>query len=209
MEEDNLDTGADIHAGLKAQNAQLIGELRKLKAAQAALEAERDNKATEAAKASGDIEALTTRLTAKHQAEIAAVQESLKARDAQLQKLAVEGAITQAIASGNVLPHNIKPLTAMFKAEVEWDAENAQGSIEGKPITDYVTSFLKSKDGSHYVAPSKSSGTGAEGAAQATETSKWGDGKDINLTDWYREAKADPAAANAEADRLGRPDLKV
>jgi hypothetical protein len=186
---------------LRAKNKELIAEKQKEKAKAQALADEKDDAETRAAATSGDIEALKT----AHQRELLKLQSKLEATDGELRTIRVDNAIQQAITQGNVKPEYARAVTAMMKADVQY--VDGVATISDLPITDYMTGYLASKEGAHFVRAADNSGgsaTGSQGTQAHTFTKK-----PQTSAEWDAFDRLPETERNATADRLGAPELKV
>lgn len=150
---------------LEAKNAEIIGKLQSKSQELEDAEAAREAAAEEAERKAGDLAALEKRLNDKWQKKYDALLAERDTLAGDVRTFHVDNVIANGLASGNVLPHMVKPLTAMLKAETLY--ENGTATIEGKPLTDYIKNFLSSKDGAHYVRPPESTGSGSIGSSGA------------------------------------------
>jgi hypothetical protein len=211
---ETTDQGGENDARIKdleAQVQKLIDKNKELstekqdakRKAQEALDAA-DDAAQRAAEKNGDIDALK----AAHAKELKKLQDSLEARDSDLRTIRVDNEIARSITEGNVRPEMAEALTALIKSKVAY--ENGAASIDGKAIAEHVTSYLGTDGGKHFKRAADHSGSGATGgdgskATQFTRESILGD----KSMEFQKLAATNPNEANAIADRLGMPDLKV
>lgn len=180
-------------AGLKTKNAELIADKKKLSDAADELE-----EAT--ANASGDIEALK----GTHQK---ALDKLIKERDdatTARNKLLIDNQIASELVANNVSKPFHSILTSALKAQAS--VENDVGVIEGQPISEYISTFLRGDDGKHYVMAPDTSGSGV---TSSTSTSASTFSKPPVTQDDYSRFWAQPVEeTNALADGWNRPDLK-
>lgn len=188
---------------LKTKNSDLIKEKKAAK--DEADEAKRLADEAEDAKslASNDLEKIKDTLTKQHQKALDKLSGERDDAMKQLRTLTVENAIQSTLTSANVLPHMIKPLSAMFKAN-DIKIEDGVAKIDGVAITDHITEYLGGDDGKHYIAAPANSGAGAPGSTSTT-TGHGFTKENFNMTEFLKIAKDKPAEANAVAERLGLP----
>jgi hypothetical protein len=173
VNEDGTDTTTTV-ANLQSQldkvnerNRLLISEKQQAKQDAQTARDQADDAATEAAAKSGDIEALKT----AHKRELDKLQLKMDATDGELRTIRVDNAIQQAITQGNVKPEYAKAVTAMMKGDVTY--QDGIATIEGQPIADYMSTYLGSKDGAHFVRAADNSGSSATGSDGTKATTPW------------------------------------
>lgn len=187
---------------LEKKNSELIDREKKAKsdAENAADEAQRI--ADEAAAKAGDVEGIK----AAHAREIKKLQDGLADRDRTLATMLIDNAIATKIGEAGVFPHFTKAVTAMLKADAV--VKNGEAMVGDVPLGDYISTFLVSDEGKHFVAAPANGGAGATGStAKSSKFTKPPETAD----EWDRFMKAsaaNPAETNALADAWGRPDLK-
>lgn len=151
-----------------AKNAELLGEVKKLKADlrkmkdispedMAAIEAERD-------KALADLAAAQK---AAKEATAAAdkAAKALEAEQGAARSYALEAEISSAIAAGNIVPALVPAFTAMVKQQAKADLVDGKYAVTigDKPAKDYITTFLGTEEGKAFKAAAANSGGGAPG----------------------------------------------
>ncbi|MGI4850352.1 MAG: hypothetical protein ACRYGR_00170, partial [Janthinobacterium lividum] len=146
----------------------------------------------------GNVDALRNSLTTKYEKQIAD-------RDAQLRAITVDGAISAAIAKGNVMPNMIDVLTAYYKNQA--DFKDGRATINGEDIHDFVGSHLASDAGGAFVRAPANSGGGAAGST--AKAGAWT--KAPEAADEYNRFMAltaeNPGEAKTLAQSWGRPEL--
>ena len=197
-----LDKALSSIERLEKKNSELIDREKKAKtdAENAADEAQRI--ADEAASKAGDVEGIK----AAHSREIKKLQDSLDARDRTLNTMLIDNAIATKIGEAGVFPHFSKAVTAMIKADAV--VKNGEATVGDVPLGDYISSFLTSDEGKHFVAAPQNGGAGAIGStAKSSEWSK-APATAVEMTAWANYATANPASASSLTDQWGMPHLK-
>lgn len=161
--------------GLKDKTAELLGSLKKLKedmkASQDRLdEIQREKEEAEEAAASkkGDVEKIKETLTAKHQKEIEKLNTELTDKSGKLHKLVVDQGLTDALVKAGIAPQYMDAARALIKsttkAEISEKDGNAIAQIDGKELTEFVTSWAQGDSGKHFVAAGNNGGGGSNGS---------------------------------------------
>ena len=192
---------------LKEQKKTLIGEKRAAKkaadeAADAAAEA-----AEEAAQQSNSIDEVKAALESKHQRALDKLQKQLDDAAGQRDKLMIDNVIARDLAMHNVAPQFRDLLTKAWKA----DAAVTDGAalIENTPISDFISDFVSSDAGKHYVVAPVTTGAGASGS---TSTASAWEKPPQSADEWAafgKLANERPAEANSLAESWSMPELKV
>ncbi|QCI92594.1 hypothetical protein [Novosphingobium sp. EMRT-2] len=192
---------------LEAKNSELISEKQKAKDAADAAESERDAAEEEKARTSNDLKALEEKLTAKHAKEMAKIAKENEGYRSQLNTLLIDNSISAAMDAHNVLPQFKKAVTAMIKAEAKLD--NGEAMAGGMALTDYISQFVTSDDGKHFVsAPANSGGMVTNvNPASSVAHGYTKDNFNSRVGEWMMLAKTDPAQAKAIAIEVGKADL--
>lgn len=165
----------DAVAGLKAKNAELLADIKKIKdekksIAEALSETESEKKRIEEETAlkSGDIEKIKEQLNKKHQNELQKLTEQLANSQNSLNSVMIDGGISDALSKANIAPAFVDAVKALFKTNYKPEVLNENGKvqavIDGKSIQDFVTEWTQSDNGKHYVLARDNSGGGGEGA---------------------------------------------
>lgn len=141
-----------------------------------------------------------------YDAKLKKLQDTIDARDKTLNTMLIDTAIATKIGEAGVFPHFAKAVTAMLKADAV--VKNGEAMVGDVPLADYISGFLVSDEGKHFVAAPANGGAGATGStAKSSKFTKPPETAD----EWDRFMKAsaaNPAETNALADAWGRPDLK-
>lgn len=192
---------------LTTNNKKLVQEKRDALSKATSAEAAREQAAEEAERKAGDITALEARLTAKFQKDIDALTKERDAFASDLKTIRVDSEITKALAEGKVLDHNVVPLTYQFKALAQYD--NGEATIEGKAINQYISEFLSTEMGAHYVRAANNSGGGSTGNSSTVIHQTTLTKKPVTQAEWdYLDSLPTPER-NALCERIGEPDLKL
>jgi hypothetical protein len=161
---------ADAKEGQDAKNAELLGEVKKLKADLrktqdikpedvAAIEAERDKALTDLATATKTAKDATT--TADK------ATKALEAESGFTHKLLVENGLREQLASNGVTnPVHQKAAMAMLASQVAItaDGDTRVAKVGDKVLADFVKEWSAGDEGKHFVAAPANSGTGAPGS---------------------------------------------
>lgn len=141
-----------------------------------------------------------------YDAKLKKLQDTIDTRDKTLATMLIDNAIATKIGEAGVFPHFAKAVTAMLKADAV--VKNGEAMVGDVPLADYISGFLVSDEGKHFVAAPANGGAGATGStAKSSKFTKPPETAD----EWDRFMKAsaaNPAETNALADAWGRPDLK-
>lgn len=190
----------DPTAGLKAKNAELISKNKTYQTELEQLRAEKAEREAEAERKAGDFAALEKRLTEKHEKAIKAMQERNDALDAELRTIKVDNELASNYVALNGRPELAPAFSALMKSQAVY--ENGEATIQGKSIADYVSGYLKTKEGLHFVRADDNSGSGAMGSeAKATQWTR--ETIMSRATEFGQFAKENPAEAKAIADSVG------
>ena len=163
--------------GLVDKNKELLGKLKKkdeefsdLKDRLDDIEAEKKKAEEDAALKSGDIEKIKEQLEAKHKSElekkdaiIASKDEELSSMKGQLHKHMVDDGLTSALAQGGVAPQYMDAASALIKAQHSAEVGKDGAMLEGKPLKDFVSTWLQGEHGEHFLTTPKNGGGGAKG----------------------------------------------
>lgn len=201
----NTDSSTEDVSGLKNKNAELH---RKLKAAELRAEkAEQDAEdAAENAKAETGSELdKAKRAITKLTKDLDAANKRADASDNSLRDYKASSALATAIASANVDSDHVAMLTKALRADIQFD-DAGEPVIEGKSIEDFAKSYFGGA-GKKYVRVAEHGGggaTGSEGAKAARMTKE-----NFNYSEFAMIQLKNPAEANAIADAVGKPELKI
>lgn len=164
---------ASIEA-LQAKNRELLGELKVAKAKAKGAEIEPEQFATlqnELEEARTTIDKLNK--TSKTEAERLTAE--LAKKDGALQKMLIEGGLTEALAKSGVRPELMKAAKAMLQSQaaIKAEGDQYQALMGDKPLADAVAAWAASDEGKHFVsAPANSGGGAAGGNGNPTITPK-------------------------------------
>ncbi|MGA1849466.1 hypothetical protein VH570_01345 [Sphingobium sp. HT1-2] len=190
------DTSTEDVSGLKSKNADLKRERdefkRKLDAAQKLLDEAEDNAAAgdELAKLQRDFNRLQSSFN-----DLTAERDTLAS---DLKTTRVDGAISAAIASGNVRPEMVEAVEAIMHRKAVY--EDGAATIDGKSIADFAKTYF-AKDGSHFVRAADNAGADATGnnGAKSVDYSN----KPFGLGEYQAMLKTNPESAKAWASATG------
>lgn len=189
--------------GLKAKNAELLGNQKELKTK---LEEEAAAKAAaeeEAAKKSGDINKITEALEAKFQKELKARDDKLSAKDAALHKLLIDNGLTEALTKAGIAPQYLDATKALIqtqnKAEIVEAGGTTTAQINGKAISEFVSEWSQGDNGKHFVAAQNNSGGSANGANGGGKAAA---GKSMSRTDFENLEPAQRMKFSSEGGKL-------
>jgi hypothetical protein len=160
--------------GLKAKNAELLGDVKKQKDGLKDIQTQLDEikaakeAAEEAAAAkSGDVTKIKEQLEAKHAKETKALKDALAGKEGTLNKLLIDNGLTEALTKAGVAPQYLDAAKALIqsknKAEIVDVDGNAAAQIDGKNIAEFVTAWSQGDNGKHFVAAPQNGGGGAKG----------------------------------------------
>lgn len=191
---EELSTGVEA---LSAKNKELLAEKKVL----AAKAKGADIDPTEHAALQTKVEELTEQLgtaSKKGAAEIEKLNKQLGEKDGALRKHLVDEGLTAAAIKAGVAPHYLDAVKALHGAKVTVEAKDGAyiALLDGKPITDALTTWAQSDHGKHFVAAPANSGGGAGGGGGKPPAN---DGK---LPDTSDKA-ARVAAINARLEKAG------
>ncbi|MGA1850472.1 hypothetical protein VH570_06500 [Sphingobium sp. HT1-2] len=141
-----------------------------------------------------------------YDAKLKKLQADLDASTATVKTMLIDNAIATKIGEAGVFPHFTRAVTAMLKADAI--VKNGEAMVGDVPLSDYISGFLVSDEGKHFVAAPQNGGAGATGStAKSSEWSK-APATAVEMTAWANYATANPTSANSLADQWGMPHLK-
>lgn len=115
----------------------------------------------------GKWEEMKDRLTKSHQKELEKFTGEVSKRDRVIEQLTVENELNAAIEKAGVLPEHRKAVRALLRVEakptVTWEGDSPKGQMGDVAIAEYVESWAKTDEASHYIAADNASGSGAKG----------------------------------------------
>lgn len=113
--------------------------------------------------------------------------------------LVIDRGLDEALASSKINPALAKAAHALIKAEYGIElSEDGKATIDGKPLTDFVSAWAKSETGKAFVLNGNSgggaAGGGAAGGSDSAAVNPWKPGS-INLTQQGRILRENPELA--------------
>lgn len=192
--------------GLKAKNNELIDKQKKLKDEMKSFQDQLDDikeakeKAEEdAAKKSGDVEAITKSLEAKYTKKISELEGKLTDSSSKLNKIVIDQGITEALTKAGVAPQYLDAAALLIKHNSKSEVLELDGKaiahLDGKPITDFVSEWTQGESGKHYVAAKQNGGGGSDGDRGKAATPK-----QIKQSDFDAMSPKERAAVMAGGD---------
>ena len=156
-------------SGLKAKNAELIGEVKKLRQGKQIdpADIERLESEIETLK-NQNAEAVKTVKAAQKEAETA--RKALESAEGFTQRLLVDNGLNDALAKAGITnPVHIKAVKAMLggSVKIEADGDNRVAKIGDKALSDYVAEWAKGDEGKFFVAAPANNGGGATGSSSS------------------------------------------
>lgn len=169
--------------GLKDKNAELLAAQKKIKDEMKefrdeldAAKAAKDEAEAEAAKKSGNVDAITKSLEAKYEKRVSELEGKLSGKETQLHKLVVDNGISEALTKAGVAPQYMEAAKALIKTNNKAEVSEVDGHpvalVNGKTITDFVTEWSQGDNGKHFVAAPNNSGGGSNGGGKVTIQTK-------------------------------------
>lgn len=197
-------------AALTAKNAELLDELKKVRAKQ------RDIEAAEAdrQKALADAEEEKARKAKDFETIEKGYKDKLSKAEAdgflwksRYEGLVIDRGLDEALTAAKVNPALAKAAHALIKAENGVDLDDqGRATVNGKPLADFVAEWSKTDTGKAFVMNGNSgggaNGSGNGGGGGGDKPNPWKAGS-INLTEQGRLLKADRAAAIRLAAEAG------
>lgn len=149
---------------LKAKNAELISEVRKLRKGAEVDPQEVEQLRGELEAATGKIQDLTKQAKT-FQADAEKFRKQAEAESGYTSKLLIENGLNEALTKAGVKPEYLKAAKAMLSSNVQLkqDGESRQPVIGDKALQDFVAEWSKGDEGKHFVAAPVNSGGGANG----------------------------------------------
>jgi len=160
--------------GLKDKNAELLGEVKKLKKGSAVDPAEVE-------KLEGQIDDLKTKLAESDKAnkkitkELETITGKLQAESGFTEKLLKQNGLAAELAKNGVTnPALLEAAQALLGSQVQIvaDGENRVAKVGDKTLDAYVKEWAGSDKGKHFVTATGNSGGGANGSASKGDGSK-------------------------------------
>lgn len=162
-------------SALKSKNDELLGEKKKMKDDLKAIQDQLDEIKTAkeeaeaaAAEKSGDVEKIKATLEAKHKKEIEALSSKITDKDAKLHNLLIENGLTEALTKAGVAPQYLDAAKALIKstnkAEIGETDGNVVATVNGVPLSDYVSQWSQGDGGKHFISAPANGGGGSGGS---------------------------------------------
>ena len=194
--ENTTDTSSEDVSGLKNKINELLGKLKAAEKRAEAAESENEQLADKAS--AGDELAKLQRDFKKLEKQITDLTGERDTLAADLRTTRVDGAISAAIAAGNIRPEMVEAVEAVLHRKVQY--EDGAATIDGKSIADYAKGFF-AKDGLHFVRAADNAGADATGnnGAKSVDYSN----KPFNLGEYQTMLVDNPEAAAAWAEASG------
>lgn len=161
--------------GLKSKNEELLGDKKKLKSELSsiqeqinAIKEEKEAAETAAAEKSGDVEKIKATLEAKHKKELEALAAQVNDGKSKLHGLLVENGLTDALTKAGVAPQYLDAVkslvTTKHKAEIVDNEGVVSATLDGQPLSEFVTQWAQGEQGKHFIAAPANGGGGTGGA---------------------------------------------
>lgn len=150
--------------GLASKNKELLAEVKTLKAKAKGAEID----PAEHAALQAQVEELTEKLTKTDKAgktEIDKLTKALAEKDGALHKHLIDAGLTDALVKAGVQAPLMDAVKALHqgKASIEVVDGNYIAKIDGKPLSEFVTTWAQSDQGKHFVSAPQNSGGGSQG----------------------------------------------
>ena len=117
----------------------------------------------------GDLEAVKTALTSKHQAELDGLKTELSSADTFISNLLVDQGLTNSLLKANVSERYLPAVKALLKDGVQIITDETTGertAVVGEvPLNGYVEKWAVSEEGKNYITAQNNSGGGAQGGS--------------------------------------------
>ena len=117
----------------------------------------------------GDLDAIKTALTSKHQAELDGLQEKLSSSETFITKLLVDQGLTNNLLKANVSERYLPAVKALLKDGVQITTDETSGertAVVGElPLNEYVEKWAASEEGKNYITAQNNSCGGAQGGS--------------------------------------------
>lgn len=183
---------------LSTKNRELLGELKAAKAK--AKGAEIDPEEYEGLKVK--LETVTTELekvTKASKLDAEKLNNQLKSKDTVLQKLLIEGGLTEALVKVGTRPELMAGAKALLagKAQIKVEGDNYSAVIGDKSLLDSVKEWSTSDEGKAFIKTDGNGGGGAGGSGGAA-----GAAKTITRTDWDSKTHVERTAMAKEGFKV-------
>lgn len=157
--------------GLKAKNAELLGDNKKiktdmnsLKADLEAIKADKEKADEEAASKGGDVEKIKQQLSDKHKRELEAEKAKTADWEGRYNREIVDRSLGDALAKAGVVSDSLEDARIILKAKHKVEIGADGPTIDGKSVTDFVSEWSQGDSAKKYVAAPNNSGGGANGS---------------------------------------------
>lgn len=152
--------------GLVKKNQELLDELKEARKGKAIDPAELDRLQSKIDALEVDLS--TASKTSKEQAKLLKqAQDALASESGFTQKLLLDNGLTEALVKAGVATQFLPAVKAMLgtNAKVVADGDNRKALIGDKELSDFVSGWISSDEGKHYLAAPSNGGGGASGGA--------------------------------------------
>ena len=123
----------------------------------------------------GDLEALKSALTSKHQAELDGLEAKLSSAETFISNLLVDQGLTDSLLKANVSERYLPAVKALLKDGVQIITDETTGErkavVGDVPLNEYVEKWAASDEGKNYISAQPNSGGGAQGGSGSAENS--------------------------------------
>jgi hypothetical protein len=116
----------------------------------------------------GDLEAVKTALTSKHQAELDGLQAQLSSADTFISTLLVDQGLTDNLLKANVSERYLPAVKALLKdgVQINTNETGVRTAVVGElSLNEYVEKWAVSDEGKNYITAQQNSGGGAGGGS--------------------------------------------
>lgn len=151
---------------LSAKNKELLGEVKALKAKAKGA----DIDPVEHAALQTQVEELTENLNKAEKTgktEIDRLTKALNEKDGALNKHLIDAGLTDALVKAGVNPAMLDAVKALHQGKASINAKDGayEALIDGKPLTEFVTTWAQSDQGKHFVSAPQNNGGGSQGGS--------------------------------------------
>jgi len=159
--------------GLKAKNAELVAEVRKL-TKESTIDPNDFNALKEQNNELQDKIAEQNKALKQAAKQFDDAQKALKTESEFTQKLLIDNGISEALVSERVKPGLLKAAKAILEKEaaIQIDGDKRSALIGGKPLKDAIAEWAKSEEGKEFIAAPANQGGGAPGGANTGNAAK-------------------------------------
>jgi hypothetical protein len=190
----------ESNESLATKNRELLGEVKAAKAK--AKGAEIDPSEHEALKA--QVEQLQSQLdkTSKMtKVETEKLTKQLGEKDAALQRLLIDGGLSDALAKAGVAPQSMDAAKALLRQDVaiKSEGDDIRAVMGDKALSEAISEWASSEQGKHFVAAPKNSGGGAIGSTNGASSKSFKDMTSEERTTLYRNNPQQYEAMKSQA----------